>query len=178
MRARGVRPSSLALVSLHDQRRGGAVALSGQESPAVTPPPPKASGSSAELLQRRGGARAVVFAHLGAVGQGDRGDLAVEEAVFLRFHGQFLRALGELVHVLAADAVLVGDVDGGDAHVDVGVGLAVLADQVRIAVIGAGRLGALVEAAYPLDSGGDVDIALAGLTALPAWRIASRLEAQ
>ncbi len=45
MRARGVRPSSLALVSLMTST-AAAPSLSGQELPAVTPPPPKASGSS------------------------------------------------------------------------------------------------------------------------------------
>ncbi len=93
----------------------------------------------------------------------DRHDLAVEEAVLLRGDGELLRALRVLVHVGAADLVVLGDVDRGDAHVDVGVGLAVLADQVRVAIVDANRLGCLVEAADELDPGGDVGVALTGL---------------
>ena len=90
-------------------------------------------------------------------------DLAVEEAVLLRRDRELLRALGVLVHVGAAHLVALGDVDRGQAHVDVGVRLAVLADQVRVLVVDAGGLGALVEAADELDPGGDVGVALARL---------------
>src|SRR5690349_14400208 len=48
IRARGVRPSSLALASLISST-AAAPSFSGQELPAVTPPPPKASGSSASF---------------------------------------------------------------------------------------------------------------------------------
>src|SRR5680860_1320945 len=132
-------------------------------------------GQFGALLQGRGGARAVVLGDFGAVGQLHRDDFAVEEAVLLGPDRQFLRALGVLVHVGATDLVAVGDVDRRQAHLDVGVGLAVVALQVRVLVVGAGRLGALVVAAHPLDPGGDVDVPLAGLDRVAG--VADRVEA-
>ena len=66
IRARGVRPSSLAFVSLISST-AAAPSLSGQELPAVTPPPPNASGSSESFSRVERGARAVVLRDLGAV---------------------------------------------------------------------------------------------------------------
>ena len=111
----------------------------------MTPPPPKASGSSESFSRVEDARGPSSLATSVPSGELDRDDFAVEEPVLLRFDRQFLRALRELVHVGAADLVFFGDVDRGQAHVDVGVGLPVLADQVRVAVVGAGRLGALVE---------------------------------
>ena len=174
MRARGRQAQLLGLGVAHQQHRGGAVVeragVAGGDAAAA-----EGLGQFGELLQGRGGARAVVLGDLGAVGQRHRDDLAVEEAVLLGAHGQFLRALRELVHVGAADLVPLGDVDRGLAHLDVGVGLAVVALQVLVLVVGAGRLGALVVAAHPLDPGGDVDVALAGLDRVAG--VADRVEA-
>src|SRR5699024_6343954 len=79
-------------------------------------------------LVRDAGARGVVGVHDGAVGQGDRGDLAGEEAGGLRGLGPVLGAHGELVLDLPGHAAQLGDVLGGLAHGDVGVGqIAVLA---------------------------------------------------
>ena len=69
-----------------------------------------------------------------------------------------------VVHLVAGDAVLLGDVDRGDAHVDVDVRVTlVVAGQQLVLVVGAGDLAALVEARDELDPGGDVGVALAVL---------------
>ena len=59
-----------------------------------------------------------------AVGQRDRGDLPVEEAALLGGDGPLLGPGGELVHLLAADVLVLGHVLGGLAHGDVDVGQA------------------------------------------------------
>ena len=83
IRARGFRPSSAAFES-DMTSTAAAPSLSGHELPAVTLPSRAEGGLELrELLERGAGARAVVLGHLGAVGQGDRHDLAVEEAVLL-----------------------------------------------------------------------------------------------
>ena len=140
-RAFGVRPSSFAFVS-DITSTAAAPSLSGHELPAVTPPSPNASGSSesfSSVEEARGpSSLATSLPSWSVTGH----DLAVEEPVLLRLHGELLRALRVLVHVGAADLVLLRHVDRRQAHVDVGVRLAVLADQVRVAVVGAGGLGA------------------------------------
>ena len=141
----------------------------------MTPPPPKASGSSesfSSVEEARGpSSLATSVPSASVTGTISRS----KKPSSCDLHRQFLRALRELVHVGAADLVLLGDVDRGQAHVDVGVGLAVLAMQVRVLVVGAGRLGALVVAAHPLDPGGDVGVALAGLDRVAG--VADRVEA-
>src|SRR5437667_458215 len=92
----------------------------------------------------------------------DREIVPVEVAGLLGGDGELLRALRVLVHVGAADLVAIGDVDGREPHLDVGVRRAVLALKLLVLVGGAGRLRALVVAAHPLDAGGDVGVALAG----------------
>ena len=79
-----------------------APSLSGQLLPAVTSPSGRKAGlSSASFSTVVPGPGAVVGADLGAVGEGERGDLPFEEAVLLRRHGPLLRAGREVVHVLA-----------------------------------------------------------------------------
>ena len=120
----------------------------------------------------------------GAVGRGDRGDLARPEAVGDRLLGEVLRPDAELVELLAVQAAQPGDVLGGLAHGDVDVGeLAVLARVVPVdAALGGLRRcgpsassnewvlgvrpvvgGALGEAGDGLDAGRDEHVALAGL---------------
>src|SRR5690606_21577178 len=82
----------------------------------------------ADGLERDTGARGVVGADHGAVGQGDRRDVAGVEAGGDRGLGAVLGAHGVLVLGRTGDAPQLGDVLGGLAHGDIGVGqLAVLA---------------------------------------------------
>ncbi len=75
-----------------------------------------------------------------------------------------LRAQRVVVHRVTRDAVLLGDVDRRDSHVDVDVRVAVvIAGQLLVAVLDPGGLAALVEAGDELDPGGHVGIALAVL---------------
>ena len=140
-----------------------APSLSGHELPAVTPPSPNASGSSesfSSVDEARGPSSLATslpsWSVTGTISRSKKPSSCERD-------GELLRALRVLVHVGAADLVLLRHVDRGQTHVDVGVGLAVLADQVLVAVGGAGGLGALVEATDELDPGGDVGVALAGL---------------
>ena len=104
MRASGVRPSSLALVSLM-MTTAAAPSLSGQALPAVMVPfGPEHRLELADLLVGGAGARAVVGADDGAVGQRDRDDLALEEAALDGLLGAVLAAHAPVVLVLAADA--------------------------------------------------------------------------
>src|SRR5581483_6424713 len=132
-----------------------------------------------ELLDRRTGARAVVLAHDRAVGRGDRRDLAVEEAVFLRRDRALLRQRRELVHLLARDLLELAHVLGGLAHRDVHVGqtrgrrpvgLAAFRARLRARarvreplVLRAGVRRAVDEPAHGLDTTGDEHVALTGL---------------
>ena len=115
-RARGVRPSWLARSSLMISS-AAAPSVICDELPAVTRPP---SSSGAErrlqLGERldRGVAQAFVGRHRAALGVEDREDLAGEAALVGGPPGERLAAHAELVHVLAADAPLVGDQLGGD----------------------------------------------------------------
>ena len=174
-RARGLRPSSLALSARHHEHGGGAVVeragVAGRDRAALL----EGRLERGQLLQRRRGARPVVLGDDGAVRQRHRHDLAVEVAALLRGDRQLLRALRVLVHVRAADLVALGDVLGRVAHRDVGVRVAVLALQTLVLVGGAGRLGALVVARDPLHAGGDVGVALAGDDGVGG--LADRLEA-
>ena len=124
MRASGVMPSCLALVSLMTIT-AAAPSLSGQALPAVTVPPSRKTGFSwRQPLEGGAGPGAVVLGHHGAVGQRHRDDLALEEAVLLGRHGPGLGEQGELVHLLAGDLLVLGHVLGRLAHGDVDVGQA------------------------------------------------------
>ena len=108
IRASGVMPSSAALRVAHDDDRRGAVV----ERAAVAGGD-RAVGAEHRLergdrLQRHAGAGAVVVPTTGAVGQRDRGDLALPEAVGDGLLGQVLRADAELVLLLAGDALQPG----------------------------------------------------------------------
>ena len=84
MRASGVMPSALAFVSLITMT-AAAPSLSGQALPAVTVPPSRKTGlrlaSPSSVVLGRGPSSLVTTR---AVGQRDRDDLALEEAVLLR----------------------------------------------------------------------------------------------
>src|SRR4051794_38584678 len=210
MRASGVRPSSRALVSLMTTT-AAAPSLRGQQLPAVTrpsgrktglrprEPPPVGPGrgpwdlgavgaedrlEALDALHGDAGAGTVVLGDDRAVGQRDRSDLALPEAVLDGFLGEVLRADAELVHVLAGDALHPGEVLGGLAHRDVRVGdEAVLARVVPSGALLLGDLGgaglglgeervvcvreavgvALREAGHHLHARRDEDVALAGL---------------
>ena len=122
MRASGVMPSSLGLGVAHDDDGGGAVV-----ERAGVAGGDRAVGAEhrlelGQLLDGGAGAGAVVLRDDGAVGEGDRGDLPVEEAALLGGDGPLLRAGGQLVHLLAGDALGEHDVLGRLAHGDVDVG--------------------------------------------------------
>ena len=124
MRASGVIPSSLALVSLITTT-AAAPSLSGHAFPAVTDPSGRNTGLSvASFSTVVPGARAVVLRHDVAVGQCHRRDLPLEEPVLLRGDGALLRTRTELVHLLARHAFGLDDVLRGLAHRDVHVGQA------------------------------------------------------
>ena len=143
-----------------------------------------------ELLDGGAGADAVVLADDAAVGQGDGGDLGGPEAVLERLGGELLGAGGELVLLLAADLLLLGDVLGGVTHAHVDVGQADRRGPVALVAglagggAGAGvvelRVGGAVvghtvdEAADRLDAGSEEDVALAGLDGVAGH--ADRLE--
>ena len=84
MRASGVMPSCLGLGVAHHDHRGGAVVeragVAGRHGPALAEDRLQAG----EALEGRAGPRAVVLGHHRAVGERDRDDLALEEAVLLR----------------------------------------------------------------------------------------------
>ena len=191
IRASGRMPSSAALVSLITTT-AAAPSLSGQALPAVTVPSGRNTGlSCARPSKRRAGAGTVVLRHDGAVGQRDRRDLLGEEAVLDVGHGAVLRALGELVHLLARDVLVLRHVLSRLAHRDVDVreplrrrpvraaaerplgrALAGLAeDRVRRRVAGASGV-----AADGLDAGGDEHVAFAGLDGVGGH--ADRLQAR
>ena len=97
IRASGVRPSSAARVLLMITT-AAAPSLSGQQLPAVTVPSGRNTGRSPDdALQGDAGPGPVVGADDGAVGQGDRDDLGVEDAVGDGLLGQVLRPDAELV---------------------------------------------------------------------------------
>ena len=83
IRARGRSPSSVGLVGRHHEHGGGAVVqrtgVAGRDLAVLL----ERRVELGELLEGRARARAVVLGHLGAVGQRDRHDLAVEVAVLL-----------------------------------------------------------------------------------------------
>ena len=74
-----------------------------------------------ELLQSRVGARSVVGHDRATVGDLYRSDLPVEEPVLLRLDSPILGPLGELVHPLPGDSILLGNVLSGVAHGDVDI---------------------------------------------------------
>ena len=182
-RASGVMPSAVGPGVGHDDQRGRAVV----ERAAVARGDPAVRAEHrfelADRLVAHPRPWPVVGADLGAVGQGDRGDLAGEEPVGDGLLGQVLRAHAEPVHVLAGDALEQGEVLRGLAHRDVDVrqvlvlagivpvGRALLGD-VRGAVAGVGedrvagvgqRVGAaLREPGHRLHPGRDEHVALAG----------------
>ena len=184
MRASGVMPSSRARVSLITIT-AAAPSLSGQALPAVTSP----SGRNdrlelGQLLDRGARARAVVLVDdLGAVGQRQRGDLALEEPVLAGTATArcWDRAANSSISSRETSFEL-GDVLGGLAHRDVDVGQAVERRPRRLPpspsastdgprprskrglwVSGSAVGAALAEAADRLDAGGDEHVALAGL---------------
>ena len=140
-RARGLRPSSFAFSS-EVSSTAAAPSLSGHELPAVTPPPSRKTGwssASFSTVVPARGPSSLSTVPLSGVSTGD--DLAVEEALVARLDGEVLRARGVLVHVLALDAELLGDVLGGLAHRDVDVRRAVVALELRVLGVGQRRLG-------------------------------------
>ena len=182
IRASGVRPSSAAPGVGHDHDRGGAVveraAVAGGDH-AVGPEDRLQLG---DRVVRHARAGAVVLADHAAVRGGDRGDLALPEAVGDRLLGQVLRPDTELVELLAVEAAQLREVLRGLAHRDVGVGSdPVLARVVPVLaalglllgpgggfgeerVLGVGDVvgGALAEPRHRLDTGRDEHVALAG----------------
>ena len=122
MRASGVMPSSWALVSLMTTT-AAAPSLSGQALPAVTVPPSRKTGlraaSPSRVVPARGPSSLVTTVPSAG---GDRDDLPLEEAGLLGGHGPVLRLDGELVLLLTADLLELGDVLRGLAHGDVHVG--------------------------------------------------------
>ena len=112
----------LRLGVAHDDERGGAVVeragVAGRDGAGLA----EHRLERLHLLQRRAGPRAVVLAHHGAVGQRDRRDLALEEAVGDRLLGAVLALDAPLVLLEPADAAQRGDVLGRLAHRDVDVG--------------------------------------------------------
>ena len=185
IRASGVRPSSAALVS--DMiTTAAAPSLSGQQLPAVTTPSGRKTGlqlrDRLEVTPARGPSSAETTVPSGVV----TGVISrAQKPSAMRLLGEVLGADAELVELLAGQAAQRGDVLGGLAHRDVGVGQhAVLARVVPVAaeppsavlvgprlglveerVLGVGPVvgGALGEARDRLDAGGDEHVALAGL---------------
>ena len=102
-----------------------APSLSGQALPAVTLPSGRNTGCSvasfSTVVPARGPSSSVTTA---PDGRRHRDDLPVEEAPLLGGDGPLLRAGGELVHLLAADVLVLGHVLGRLAHGDVDVGQA------------------------------------------------------
>ena len=183
MRANGVSPSSLALVSRHDHHGRCAVVQRAGVTGGDGAVRPEHRLELADLLVGGAGARAVVLGHHCAVGQCHGHDLALEEAAVDGLLGAVLRTHAPMVLILAADAGEQGDVLGGLAHRDVDVGdRAVLAGVVplgcakcRLTRTGL-RLGetrvlavrpavgaAVHEAGHRLDARGDERVALARL---------------
>ena len=187
IRASGVSPSSAARVSLMITT-AAAPSFSGQQLPAVTVPSARKTGLSAgDGLERGAGPRSVVGGDHGAVGQGHRSDLGVEDPGGDRLLGEVLRPDAERVLLGPADAVRGRHVLRRLAHRDVDVGQ--LARRARgscqVSLVSAVRHGARLrpsansgfwvslgidagraEAAVAgdaLDAGGDERVALAGL---------------
>ena len=165
----------------------------GQALPAVTVPPSRKTGCSVESLSSVVPARGPSsFVDHGAVGQRDRDDLALEEAVGLVGDGEFLAANGELVHLETRHVLELGDVLRGLAHGDVDVGQSRAgASRARRPAPSAARVRAsasaksgftalplseapLRETRHGLHARGDEDVALAGTDRVR--RHANRLE--
>ena len=178
MRASGDRPSCSAFVSLITIDRGGAVVERAGVAGGDLAVGAEHRLQLGELLDGGAGAGAVVLGHDGAVGEGDRRDLAVEEPTLLGGDGPLLRAGAPLVHLLAGDALGQHHVLGGLAHRDVdvgeagrrlpGVGAAGALGAAGLGV-GEGRVvrtgvgGAVEVAAHRLHAAGHEHVALAGL---------------
>ena len=162
MRASGVMPSSFALVSLITTT-AAAPSLSGHALPAVTSPSGRNTGLSvasfSTVVPARGPSS---LRHDGAVGERDRRDLPLEEAVLLRGDRALLRPHRELVHLLAADALDLAHVLRGLTHRDVDVGETGRRRPRRLAALGA-QLGALACASPNFALGGPV-------SAAPFWK--------
>ena len=116
MRARGVSPSSLALVS--DMiRTAAAPSLSGQELPAVTPPPPSKASSSSASFSSVEDARGPSSFATSLPSWSETGTISrSKNPVLLGGDRELLRALRVLVHVGAAHLVALRHVDSGDPH--------------------------------------------------------------
>ena len=169
----------LGLVGAHQQHGGGAVVEAGGV----------AGGDAAVLLERRlelaqgfgrgAGARLLVAGEADrlalARGDQDRRDFVGEAPGLDGGHGLLLRGGGEGVLLLTADAVLVHQVLGGDAHVVVveGVPQAVLdhgIDQLAVAhaLAGTGRRHHVGGLAHVLHAAGDDDVGVAAADRLGA----------
>ncbi len=97
--------------------------MSGQQLPGGDPAVRPEDGLElGDRLQGDPRARPVVGADDGAVGCGDRGDLAFPEAVLDRLLGEVLTAYAELVHVGAGHVLDQSQVFRGLPHRDVDVG--------------------------------------------------------
>ena len=112
----------------HDHHRGGAVVQRAGVAGGDLAVGPEHRLQVGEALGGGAGPDAVVAGdgdRLALVVDGvDRGDLVLPEAVLERGGGPLLREGGELVHLLAAHVLELGDVLGGLAHRDVDVGQA------------------------------------------------------
>ena len=184
MRASGVEAEFFGLGVAGDHHRGGAVV----EWAGITRGH-GAVGSEhrlelADLLVGGSRSRTVIGADRGAVGQGDRYDLALEEPALDRLLGPVLAAHSPVVLVFAADSGQDRDVFGGLTHRDVDIGqcrdlcgdrasrrrprprstvrCCGLVEQ-RVLGVRPGVRVALDEPGHRLDAGGDEGVALTGL---------------
>ncbi len=103
IRASGVRPSSLACVSLMMTTRGGAVVQRARVARGDGAVGPEHRLELADLLVGGAGPRAVVGGDHGAVGQRHGDDLALEEPVLDGLFRAVLRPHAPVVLVLPAD---------------------------------------------------------------------------
>ena len=124
MRANGVMPSALALVSLITMT-AAAPSLSGQALPAVTVPPSRKTGlrlaRPSRVVPARGPSSLVTTVPSARV----TGMISRSKKPFsCDCHGPGLRQDGELVHLTPGDLFELGHVLGRLAHGDVDVGQA------------------------------------------------------
>src|SRR4029077_4206486 len=115
-------------------------------------------------LDRGARPRAVVLREHLAVGQRNRNDLAIEEAVIARLDGGVLALHRIAILLLAADLLAPRPVLGRLAHryVDVGILRGIPGREPRVVGVGSIRIAAAV-ARYTLHADGQEDVALAGL---------------
>ena len=124
MRASGVMPSALALVSLMTIT-AAAPSLSGQALPAVTVPPSRNTGlrlaRPSSVVPGRGPSSLVTTVPSGSV----TGMISRSKKPFsCDSTARVCDSSGELVHLLAGDLLVLGDVLRRLAHGDVDVGQA------------------------------------------------------